>query len=301
MAAERDRRPSYFKAAFANVYNLTLLSGVAVAAMATGEPWLLAVGAAAEALWLLFSTDNPRFKRAVDSRHSAADRLDAIRRMQEESARLPHQERLRVQLLGSKAAEVKAETMRNPRIAGDFLNAQLARLDDLVGEFVHLSVTANRSESYLARSDARQINRDREAQRKLIEATDDEGTRDIARQNHAILEKRLTIIGELEKFIARARGQMSLIENTISLLRDQVMTMAEPEALSVQLDTLVASVDAIRDATRQADAIVGSGSSSLPSFEPLEDPLAVAGAPLDASERESAPAPAGRTRRRTRD
>lgn len=264
MADAGAGRPSYLRAAFANLYNLSLLGGVAAAAAVTGDWWLLGVGLSVEALWLLFAPDDRRFRRAVDARHGAERRLEEIRRMQEQIAFLPTDERARIQRLTTRAAEVRNEVQRNPRLGGDFLALQLERLEDLVTEFVHLAVTTSRALDYLARSDSKTINRQRDEHRRTMEQTTDEGTRAIAWQNREILEKRLAVIDELGRFAARAKGQMSLIENTIALLRDQIVTMATPEALSTQLDTLVASVEAIRDATREAERVVGGAESAPP-------------------------------------
>lgn len=276
--ADGGAKPSYLRAAFANLYNLTLLGGLATASAVTGDWWLFGVGLAAEGLWLLFAPDDKRFRRAVDARHAQERKLEELKRLTEQTALLPANERARVQRLGAKAAEVKGEVQRNPRLGGDFMADQLRRIEELVAEFAHLAVTTWRAEEYLARSDAKAINRQREEHRKLESSAADEAARDIARQNREILEKRLAIIDELGRFGQRARGQMSLIENTIALLRDQVMTMATPEALSTQLDTVVASVEAIRDATREAEALVSS-SPLAEADRGLAEALREAGAP----------------------
>jgi hypothetical protein len=298
MASDEDvKKPSYAWAAFANVYNLTALAGVTVAGLATGEAWLVGVGFAAEALWLLFVPDSARFRRAIDAQTADLRRVDAVRRMTEESAMLPSELRQRVQQLGTRAADVKAEVKRNPRISGAFMESQLGRLDALVGEFVHLSLTTFRAEAYIARSDSKQINRDREQQRKIIETTEDDGARAIAQQNREILEKRLKLIDELARFGQRARGQLSLIENTIALLRDQVMTMATPEALSTQLDEIITSVEALREATNEVDAMMGT---PAPSGTSADDRAArEAGAPEFAPDRLAPERPGERRRDRT--
>ena len=254
---DQPMRPSYLRVAFWNVYNVTSLAGIAAASLLTHEGWLLGMGLAAEALWLLLVPDNKRFQRAVNARFSAEQRLEAIRRTQEEARLLPSDERARVQNLGARAAEVKAECLRNPRLKSTFMDAQLDRLDELVAEYIHLAVTTVRCEGLLNRTDLRQLNRERDNWRKNMEAAPDDATKDIARQNMAVLEKRLAVNEELARFTMRARGQMSLIQNTISLMRDQVVTMATPETLTGQLDELVTSVEALRDATRDAEAIVG--------------------------------------------
>lgn len=268
MADDRQpQKPSYFKAAFANVYNLSLLGGVTVAALATNEPWLLAVGALLEGMWLLFATDSKRLRRAVDARHAEELRALALRRLYEESLVLPAQERSRVHQIGTTVGDLKAEAKRNRFISGDFMQNQLDRLDDLVTEFVHLSVTAFRARAYLAKLDVKRLDREREQHRQTSESSQDLDARDLARQNMELLEKRLGVVDDLNRFLGRASGQLSLIENTVGLLRDQIMTMSTPEALTTQLDSLVASVDAIREATKEAEALVGIPSLALPSEE----------------------------------
>jgi hypothetical protein len=181
--------------------------------------------------------------------------------MDEQVAFLPSDERARVQKLGARAAEVRHEVRRNPRLGGEFLSAQLDRLEGLLFEFVRLSVTTTRVQDYLARSNAKSLNRQRDEHRRAVETSSDAAARDLARQNEAVLEKRLAVLEELRRFAERARGQLSLIENTVGLLRDRVVTMATPETLSAELDTLVASVDAIRKATREK-FLVGTGPAS---------------------------------------
>ena len=72
--------PNYVKAAFANVYNLTLLGGAAMASLFTGD-WLIGVGAVGlEALWLVFGPDFKPFQRAVrESERQERDKADRER------------------------------------------------------------------------------------------------------------------------------------------------------------------------------------------------------------------------------
>ena len=59
-----DGGTNYLKAAFANVYNLSLLGGAAAASAFTGEWWLMAGALGLEALWLVFGPDLKPFQRA---------------------------------------------------------------------------------------------------------------------------------------------------------------------------------------------------------------------------------------------
>lgn len=252
-------RPSYFKAAFANLYNLVALGGVGVAAAATGDWWLAGLGLLAEAAWLLLGADSARFRRAVDAREADRARLQEQEATERQAAELPASDRARLQTMRLRCAELKAEAKRNPATAGDFMMQQLDRLDGLVQDYLRLAITAFRARSYLDRSDPRSLNREREQARRQETESRDEAGRDIARQNREILEKRLTVIEELSRYVERARGQMSLIENSVGLLRDQLVALKEPAGVGGELDRIVASVEALREATRSAQALVGDG------------------------------------------
>jgi hypothetical protein len=151
---------------------------------------------------------------------------------------------------------VKSESLRNPRLPGDFMIEQLEKLDDVVAEYIHLAVTAHRCDAYLNRADTKQLNRERETWQRASEDTSDPAAHELAKQNVTVVEKRIAIVDEMARFIVRARAQMALIQHTVALLRDQVMTMATPEALSLQLDELVIRVEAVRDSVREVESVV---------------------------------------------
>ena len=77
-------------------------------------------------------------------------------------------------------------------------------------------------------------------------ATDETVKADWRAKNAAVLEKRLATIQDIQNFLARARGQMNLIENTVRLLRDQALTMTSPGQLTEQLDDLLTGVEAVQ-------------------------------------------------------
>src|SRR5262245_41120445 len=55
----------YRKYAFHNVYNYTLMGGVATATLLTQNWWLGIVGAGMEVLWVVFAPDSPLLQRLV--------------------------------------------------------------------------------------------------------------------------------------------------------------------------------------------------------------------------------------------
>ena len=102
----------------------------------------------------------------------------------------------------------------------------------------------------------------------------DPAVREIARKNQHVIEKRLETIEEIQKFLARARGQMNLIENTVRLLRDQVLTMTSPDQLGEQLDDLLTGVSAIQQSAKDNELF----SSAMEPIAPIGDSTAASAA-----------------------
>lgn len=64
-----DANPShYFSPAFYSQYNLILLGGSALFALASASPWPAVLGVAAELTWLSFGPRLPAFQRRIDER-----------------------------------------------------------------------------------------------------------------------------------------------------------------------------------------------------------------------------------------
>lgn len=251
-----DEKPSYLRAAFMNVYNLGLFGGAVAAATLTGEYALGAVAAGAEAIWLLFGPDLHPFRRAVDRAHreeaEKADR-ERIRKMMDS---LPERDWARAKALDELRREIERDMQQNPTFQAILLQTEIDKLSLLLRSFVGLAHACARAETYMAATDLRDLNRQIEIQHNLEKTLKDPGAQDIARKNVQVLEKRREAIGEIQNFLARARGQMNLIENTTRLLRDQVLTMHSPDQLGEQLDDLLMGVEAVQQSAKESDAIL---------------------------------------------
>ena len=123
------------------------------------------------------------------------------------------------------------------------------------------------------------------AQQAMQEKGGDPTVVELARKNASVLQKRLDTIVEIENFLARARGQMTLIENSVRLLRDQALTMASPAQLGEQLDDLLHGVDAIAQSAKDTELLVAGIQ-----MEPI--------APISAGDETRSQAPAGRVQNR---
>lgn len=261
-----SERPSYLKAAFFNVYNLSLLGGVLTASALTGNYALAAVGLGLESLWMLFGPDLRPFQRAVNARHrqeqEERDRVRVEKLMDE----LPEKDWKRAKALDELRHELERDMAGNPSFEAILLQTELDKLRHLHKSFVALALACSRAEEHMASIDPRHLKRDIENQERLKKTTKDAAARNIASKNLEVLLKRQETLQEIENFLMRARGQMMLIENSVRLLRDQALTMASPSQLGDQLDDLLSGVDAIRATAKDHEEQLGGAV-----MEPLAD------------------------------
>ena len=266
--------PNYLKAAFANVYNLTLMGGALTTAALTGD-WLIAIGAGAlEALWLVFGPDLKPFQRAVREadrqEREKADRARTDKLM----AELPEREWQRAKALDELRREIERDMQNNPSFQAILLQTELDKLCQLHMSFVKLAYACLRAETYLQAIDTRELDRQLQAQKTLADKSLDPAVQELAQKNAQVLGKRLETIKDIQNFLARARGQMNLIENSVRLMRDQALTMSSPDQLSEQLDDLLTGVEAVQQSAKDNEALLSG---------PVMEPIAPIG---DGEERE---------------
>ncbi|MBX7116926.1 MAG: hypothetical protein K1X64_21555 [Myxococcaceae bacterium] len=251
-----SEQPNYLKAAFANVYNLSLLGGAAVMAFATGDWFIGAAAVGVEALWLLVGPDFKPFQRAVNRLEREEREKNDRLRVQKLMETLPEREWARAHALDELRREIERDMQHNPSFQAVLMQAELDKLSQLHTSFVTLANACVRAEAYLGAVDRRDLERQMNAQKSMQEKGGDSTVVELARKNAAVLQKRLDTIVDIENFLARARGQMTLIENSVRLLRDQALTMASPAQLGEQLDDLLHGVDAIAQSAKDTEALV---------------------------------------------
>lgn len=247
----------YRKYAFHNVYNYTLLGGVAAASVLT-QNWLLAVvGAGLEILWMVFAPDSPLLQRLwFDKVHDAklAEAAAALRN--ELLANVSTHDRDRVEALERKRGEILALCAQNPAFTMDLLRGELEKLDQLTASFLDLTALTHRQREYLGAQDMRELEAAIRRYQKLIEHADREEVRELAQKNLAVVLKRKEKLSEIHQVVVKALGQMELIENTFELLADQIVTMRSPTELGGQLDDLIDGVEAVKSTALETQGLM---------------------------------------------
>jgi hypothetical protein len=239
---------------------MSLLGGALAAAGLTFSPVLAVAAIGLEALWLLYAPDSKRLRHLLwDPRF---EKLREALLEQERAGRLQlisEEDRARVRSVIDRQQQIRRLAAANPSFTGELLRAELLKADKLVDAFIDMAVTCTRYEQYLESVDLDALARERMRWDDAVKAASEgDPAMAIAKQNLAIILKRLDKLKDIKQYLAVARGQLDLIDNSFQLIADQVVTMQSPQQLSGQLDELLDGVESIRQTAVDTDRILGS-------------------------------------------
>src|SRR5262249_12732714 len=145
------------------------------------------------------------------------------------------------------------------------------KLDGLLDGYIRLLNAAHTQREYVQLSNPVEIQREIER----IERTLDKETpkvREINCKRIEILRKRVEKFQSIKENRQVIDAQCSAIEDVLELIRDQSVSMRDPEEVSNQLDTLVQDVEHTEQTVREVEAIFGLASPDDHSLEVIDAP-----------------------------
>jgi hypothetical protein len=251
----KRRDPPYLRYAFLNPYNLSLVAGAATTAAASGHWGIGVCAAAAEAIWLLFAPDS-KVLRAVwfDKLWAQKEKEEYESRQNERFLRLTPPDQARAAALRDQRTRIYQLAVENPSLKVELMKDELAKLDDLLEDFLELALVCARCENQLGGFDIPALQRSwqyYQEQLKHYPARDERHA--VAEKNLEVLRQRRDRMEAMKKSLQTARGHMDLMENSFRLLGDEIVTMADPSELAARLDDLRISVQAIRESSQETE------------------------------------------------
>jgi len=249
---------SYFKAAFANPYNLSLLTGGLVASALTLNPLLAIVTLGLEVLWVVNAPGSKKLQEWLwNPQFEAQEQKQAQEALAQQLHSLDENDRERVVSLLSRQEEINSLASQNPSFTGELLRTELTKTNRLVEAFIDMANTCSRYEAYLDSINLSELERDRRRWEAMVHDQSIHDSRsDIAAKNLAVITKRFDKMKEINQYLALARGQLDLIENSFQLIADQIVTMQSPQELTGQLDELLDGVESIKQTAADTERML---------------------------------------------
>jgi len=244
----------YVRAALKWQYNWIGLAGAAAFALVSGTGLPLVLAAGLEMIYVAVVPQSSRFRRLVRSWKYAADKREHQKHLDEMQRNLPTEMRSRYAFVQFVAETIRTNYSQLSYASQVFAAQMQHKLDGLLESYVRLLYTAFTHREYLKSLNSDQVRGELAHLEKSLEK-DPPKVREINQQRIEILRKRLA---KFEKIVENRQvidAQCAAIEDVLQLIRDQSVTMRDPQEVSAQLDHLVADVEQTEQSVREMEEI----------------------------------------------
>ena len=235
-------------------YNWIGLAGAALFALVSGTGMPLVMAAGLELIYLSVVPQSSAFRRLVRSWKYAEEKQRREVKLSAMFNELPPEMRKSYANLNAMCAAIRSNYSRLSSTSQMFLEQMEQRLDGLLQAYLRLLFAGFQHIEYLHTTDPDLIKRDLAKLQHSIES-DPPKVQEINRRRIEILNKRLekyAKVGENQKVV---EAQCAAIEDVLELIRDQSVTMRDPQQVSDQLDNLVHDVEQTEETVREVEAV----------------------------------------------
>jgi hypothetical protein len=261
---------NFIKEAFNLQYNWIALAGAGAFALASHSILPLILAAGMELMYLAVVPHNFRFQRLVRSRK----RFEQQRRNQQKLG----------DLLRSLPAEVQNRYIRSAQVCNSirsnfaqfssasqiFLEQIDSRLQGLLSGYARLLGALAQQQQYQKTTDANEIKREIASLERTLNS-DPPRVQEINRKRIEILTKRQEKFDKICENRKVVDAQCAAVEDVLMLVRDQSVTMRDPQQVSDRLENLVHDVEQTEQTVQQVEAIFNEMSPDLEGLMSLDD------------------------------
>ncbi|HYP06873.1 MAG TPA: hypothetical protein VER03_11640 [Bryobacteraceae bacterium] len=254
--------PDFVKAALKWQYNWIGLAGAAAFALVSGSGLPLVLAAGLELIYVAVVPQSSRFRRLVRSWQYAEEK-----RKHEEKTRLifnelPDAVKARYSNIVKVCYQIRANYDKLSSSSQIFVSQMDEKLQSLLYGYVRLLQSAQHQQQYLQSSSPSVITREvRQIESAL--PNDPPKVQEINRKRIEILNKRLEKFEKIKENSKVIDAQCAAIEDVLQLIRDQSMTMRDPQELTYRIDSLVQDVESTESTVREMEAIFDMGTQEL--------------------------------------
>jgi uncharacterized protein YukE len=267
MAEDRDDGEiNYLKEAFHVQYNWIGLAGAAAFAIVSGTALPLILGAGLELIYLSTVPNNKRFQRLVRSWKFDEQKRERQKGLSQLFYELPPEMRARYASLDGTAKTIRANYGRLSSTSQMFVDQMESKLEGLSQSYVRLLNSAFHHREYLRATNPENIKRELAQLQKDLEHEPPK-VQEINRKRIEILNKRVEKYDKVKENCQVIDAQCAAVEDVLQLIRDQSVTMRDPQQISDHLDSLVKDVSQTEETVREVESIFDLSPLATAEFE----------------------------------
>src|ERR1700723_211866 len=261
---------NYVKEAFHLQYNWIAMVSAGAFAVVSGSllPILLAGGL--ELMYLPIVPQNWRFQRLVKSWKFAEERQKQQQKLSQMLASLPAEMQSRYVHAAQVCSAIHSNFAQFSSTSQIFLQQIDTRLQGLLTGYARLLVAAAQQQQYVKSAEQDGIKREIASLQKALNS-DPPKVQEINKKRIEILTKRLEKFDKICENRKVVDAQCSAVEDVLMLVRDQSVTMRDPQQVSERLDSLVHDVEQTEQTVQQVEAIFSGMSPDMDGLMSLDD------------------------------
>ena len=262
---------NFVKEALKWQYNWIGLAGAAAFALVAGTGFPLVLAAGLELIYISLVPQSSRFRRLVRSWQYAEEKRRIDVNLQAMYQQIPPEMQVRYARLDQLCRGIRENYGQLSSTSQMFVKQMQDRLDGLMQGYLRLLHSLHQHLEYLRVTDPNRIQQELAGLQKSL-ATDPAKVQEINRKRIEILTKRLEKFGKIHENCDVINAQCAATEDVLQLIRDQSVTLRDPQQVSDQLEGLVHDVETTEETVREMESIfematpdMNTGFSALPS------------------------------------
>lgn len=263
-------KTNYVKAAFRWQYNLISLAGAAAFAVISTSALPLLLAAGLELMYLAIVPQNWRFRRLVRSWQLADEQLKNQQKLNDMLRNLSPELQSRYVHCAQICGSIRANFAQLSTQSQIFLQQIDTSLQGLLSGYARLLVAAAQQQQYLRSTGRDEIKREIAVLQKNL-SNEPQRVQEINQKRIEILNKRLEKFDKIAENTKVVDAQIAAVEDVLLLVRDQSVTMRDPQQVSDRLDSLVHDVEQTEQTVQQVETIFADMSPDLNGLMSLED------------------------------
>ena len=246
------------------------MAGAGAFALISGSflPIILAGGV--ELMYLAMVPQNVRFQRLVRSWKLAEEQKKHQQKLNEMLRSLTPEMQSRYIHSAQVCASIRTNFAQFSSTSQIFLQQIDSRLQGLLTGYARLLLAAAQQKQYMKITDENDIKREIAGLQKALSA-DSQKVQDINKKRIEILTKRLEKYDKICENQKVVDAQCAAVEDVLLLVRDQSVTMRDPQQVSERLDSLVHDVEQTEQTVQQVEAIFSDISPDMDGLLSLDD------------------------------
>lgn len=245
---------NFVKEAFNIQYNWIALGGAAAFALVTGTAIPIALAGGLELMYLAVVSQHPRFQRLVRSWKFADEQKRNEQKLGDMLRSLPPDMQGRYIKLAEVCRSIRGNFSQLSATSQIFVQQMDQRLEGLLHGYARLLSAAFQQRQYVKTTDPDEIKKEVATLQQHMN-TDPPRVQDINKKRVEILSKRLEKYQKINENRQVVDAQCSAVEDVLQLVRDQSVTMRDPQQVSDQLANLVHDVEQTEQTVQQVESI----------------------------------------------